>query len=61
YEPVPNATYLEMATHYQMTVLPARPYHPRDKAWITDYTSWWIGNEPVMELNNPGFLGDPVT
>ena len=31
YEPVPNATYLEMATHYQMTVLPARPYHPRDK------------------------------
>jgi transposase len=49
YEPVPNATYLEMATHYQMTVLPARPYHPRDKAWTTDYTSWWIGNEPVME------------
>ncbi len=31
YEPVPNATYLEMATYYQMTILPARPYHPRDK------------------------------
>ena len=30
YEPVINATYLEMATHYRMTVLPARPYRPRD-------------------------------
>lgn len=34
---------------------------PAVKAWTTNYTSWWIGNEPVMELNNPGFLGDPVT
>jgi transposase len=31
YEPAPNATYLEMATRYQMTVLPTRPYRPRDK------------------------------
>ncbi len=31
YEPVPSATYLEMATHYQMAVLPTRPYRPRDK------------------------------
>ncbi|MHB8344578.1 MAG: IS21 family transposase [Ferrimicrobium sp.] len=30
YEPTPNATYLEMATHYQMAVLPGRPFHPRD-------------------------------
>ena len=61
YDPVFNESYLEGARHYEVTILPARPRKPRDKAWTTDYTSWWIGNEPVMELNNPGFLGDPVT
>ncbi len=61
YDPVFNESYLEWARHYEVTILPARPRKPRDKAWTTDYTSWWIGNEPVMELNNPGFLGDPVT
>lgn len=32
YEPVLNETYQEMAAHYGASVLPARPYHPRDKA-----------------------------
>lgn len=32
YEPQASATVLELAAHYRTTVLPARPYHPRDKA-----------------------------
>ena len=34
YEPDPNATYLEMAQHYGVVVIPARPYKPRDKAKV---------------------------
>jgi transposase len=32
YEPDLNATYQEMAAHYGMAIIPARPYKPRDKA-----------------------------
>ncbi len=32
YEPILNATYAEMAAHYGVAVIPARPYKPRDKA-----------------------------
>ncbi len=32
YEPDLNRTYHEMALHYGLAVLPARPYKPRDKA-----------------------------
>ena len=32
YEPDLNRTYHEMAMHYSVAVLPARPYKPRDKA-----------------------------
>ena len=34
YEPELNPTYAEMAEHYSCAVLPARPYHPRDKAKV---------------------------
>lgn len=34
YEPDINATYLEMAQHYDVTVLPARPRKPKDKAKV---------------------------
>jgi transposase len=34
YEPDINATYLEMAQHYGTAIVPARPYHPRDKAKV---------------------------
>jgi transposase len=34
YEPDINATYLEMAQHYNVTVLPARPRKPKDKAKV---------------------------
>jgi transposase len=34
YEPDLNRTYHEMALHYGVAVLPARPYKPRDKAKV---------------------------
>ncbi len=34
YEPGIQRTYEEMAAHYNTTVLPARPAHPRDKAKV---------------------------
>ena len=34
YESRLNATYAEMARHYQVAVLPARPYKPKDKAKV---------------------------
>lgn len=34
YEPDINATYLEMAQHYGITVIPARPRKPKDKAKV---------------------------
>ena len=34
YEPELNPTYAEMASHYGLCVLPARPAHPKDKAKV---------------------------
>ncbi len=34
YEPILNATYAEMAAHYGVAVIPARPYRARDKAKV---------------------------
>lgn len=34
YEPELNAQYEALANHYQITVLPTRPYHPKDKAKV---------------------------
>jgi transposase len=34
YDPDLNPTYQEMATHYNVGVVPARPYRPRDKAKV---------------------------
>jgi transposase len=34
YEPQAQRTYEDLAEHYQTTVLPARPKHPRDKAAV---------------------------
>jgi transposase len=34
YEPAINRTYQEMARHYGTSVVPARPYKPRDKAKV---------------------------
>jgi transposase len=34
YDPDLNPTYQEMAMHYQVGVVPARPHHPKDKAKV---------------------------
>lgn len=34
YEPGINRSYQEFAEHYQVAILPARPYKPRDKAKV---------------------------
>jgi len=34
YEPELNATYADMAQHYGVAIIPARPYKPRDKAMV---------------------------
>ena len=34
YEPTINRSYTDMANHYGVTILPARPYKPRDKAKV---------------------------
>ena len=34
YEPDLNPTYREMGAHYDTAIIPARPYHPRDKAKV---------------------------
>ena len=39
YEPDLNRTYLEMAQHYGVAVLPARPRKPRDKGLNSYCTS----------------------
>ena len=39
YDPGLNRSYLEMATYYGTTVLPARPGKPRDKAKVDLPTS----------------------
>ncbi|WP_231480661.1 IS21 family transposase [Thiomonas sp. FB-Cd] len=39
YDPLPNRTYEEFASHYGCALLAARPAHPRDKAWAALCTS----------------------
>jgi len=34
HEPMVNRTYADLARHYRTAVVPARPYHPRDKAKV---------------------------
>jgi hypothetical protein len=34
YDPDLNPSYVELASHYKTAILPARPYHPKDKALV---------------------------
>ena len=54
YEPDLNATYQEMAQHYQTAIVPARPYKPRDKAKVeagVQVAERWI----IMRLRKERF------
>ncbi len=37
YDPDLNASYQQLAEHYQLAVIPARPYKPKDKTWASYY------------------------
>ena len=50
YEADVNATYQEMAQHYGVVIIPARPYKPRDKACATD-CSFLVGS--VVNSSRP--------
>jgi transposase len=55
YEPDINATYLEMAQHYGVVVIPARPRRPKDKAKVevaVQVVQRWI----VARLRNRRFF-----
>jgi transposase len=39
FEPALSRTYAEMLEHYDTAALPARPYKPRDKSWVSYCTS----------------------
>jgi transposase len=55
YEPDINATYLEMAQHYGVVVMPARPRRPKDKAKVevgVQVVQRWI----VARLRNRRFF-----
>ena len=54
YEADPNATYQEMAEHYGVVIIPARPYKPRDKAKVevgVQIAERWI----IMRLRKERF------
>jgi transposase len=56
YEPDINPTYLEMAQHYGVTVIPARPRKPKDKSKVEGgvlIVQRWI----VAALRNRTFFG----
>ena len=36
YDPELNPSYLELARHFSLAILPTRPYHPRDKAYASN-------------------------
>ena len=60
YDPDLNPTYQDMAMHYGIGVMPARPYKPRDKAWVSYCTSsrlsndenWLLGPAASVALEN---------
>jgi transposase len=60
YEPDLNRTYHEVAQYYNIAVMPARPYKPRDKAYVSYCTlsgasnveSWLLGPPASLALEN---------
>src|ERR1035437_3707373 len=60
YDPDVNPTYQNFAAHYGFGVLPARPYKPRDKAYVSYCTlsgassveSWLLGPPASLALEN---------
>ena len=53
-----NPTYRDLAEHYGVAIIPARPYRPRDKAYVSYCTlsgvrnveSWLLSLPPALAL-----------
>ena len=64
YEPDLNRTYQEMAEHYGTAIMPARPYKPRDKTYVSYCTSfrlctgesWLPGTSASVSFNNDALV-----
>ena len=54
YEPTVHATYQDFATHYGTAILPARAYHPRDKAKVETAVQI-VEREIMAPLRHDGF------
>jgi transposase len=58
YEPDLNPTYRDLAEHYGIAIIPARPYRPREKACVSYCTSsrlregesWLLGSPAALAL-----------
>jgi transposase len=49
YEPEINRSYAKMAAHYDVTIIPARPYRPRDKTSVSYCTSFRLSRDDSSE------------
>jgi transposase len=56
YEPDLNRSYHELAMHYGVAVLPARPRKPRDKTWTSYCTSSRFWNSESRLLGSTAAL-----
>jgi transposase len=52
YDPDLNPTYQEFAVHYGMGIVPARPYKPRDKAYVSYCTLFRFSNAESWQLRS---------
>jgi transposase len=55
HEPMVNRTYADLARHYATAILPARPYHPRDKAKV-EVGVQIVGRWILARLRNRSFF-----
>ncbi len=56
YEPEANATYQDLATHYSTAILPARPYHPKDKSRVEGGGVLLVSRWILARLRNRQFF-----
>src|SRR5580692_9819318 len=55
HEPMVNRTYADLARHYGTAILPARPYHPKDKAKV-EVGVQIVGRWILARLRNRSFF-----
>jgi transposase len=61
YDPELNPGYRDLAEHFGMAVLPARPYHPRDKAAVVAAASGLVLPIDEVKFSAPSFSRSVAT